>query len=65
MILLLLSNFRSSSVADQAVDVIITLLKPKYQEIERGRRIWACFKVNLFLAFGKKTVRREITNMLC
>ncbi|XP_073253068.1 ataxin-10-like [Porites lutea] len=26
----------SSSVADQAMDVIITLLKPKYQEIERG-----------------------------
>ena len=55
-IITVMSNFRSSSVADQAMDVIITLLKPKYQEIERGRRTWACFKVNLLLPFGKKIV---------
>ena len=35
-IFVVLSNFRSSSVADQAMDIIITLSKPKYQEIERG-----------------------------
>ena len=38
-IIIVMSNFRSSSVADQAMDVIITLLKPKYQEIERGSRM--------------------------
>ena len=35
-IFVVLFNFRSSSVADQAMEVIITLLKPKYQEIEKG-----------------------------
>ena len=62
-IFVVLSNFRSSSVADQAMDIIITLSKPKYQEIERGRRIWACFKVNPFLLFGKRIVLTCYTNL--
>ena len=49
--IIVMSNFRSSSVADQAMDVIITLLKPKYQEIEGGSR-------SHFLLFGKKIVLR-------
>ena len=62
-IIIVMPNFRFSGVADHAMDVIITLLKPKYQEIERGSQRLVLRSIITFSCLVKRLCW-ELTKML-